>query len=77
MHYYPTPFFGFGDLLSVLFFVLIVFIIIRLIAGPRWRGHYRHHLIGSSSALTILEERYAKGEIDKAEFDAKKKDLLS
>ena len=31
----------------------------------------------SSEALEILKQRYARGEIEKAEFEEKKKDLMS
>ena len=50
----------------VLFIALIVWIV-REVSGKNARS--------SSQALDILKERYAKGEIDKEEFDSKKKDL--
>ena len=62
---------GFGFLSDILWSVLIVVAIVTLV---RWLtgkpGRWSRN-----SSLDILKERYAKGEIDKAEFEAKKKDL--
>lgn len=46
----------------------LVFLIRYLVRLGRERGE-------ESSALEILKRRYARGEIDKKEFDAKRKDL--
>ena len=63
------PFYG---LLQSAFWIgLLVFMLTR---RGRYRG-YRPGENGSKSALEILNERYAKGEIEKAEFDEKKKDI--
>ena len=64
--------YGFGGIVMWIFwivlFVVVVWLVKSVISGqpnpPR-----------SLSALEILEQRYAKGEIDKEEFEQKKRDL--
>jgi putative membrane protein len=63
---------GVGMMLMMLVFWGVV--IVALVLGIRWivsqGGQHR-----SDAALAILRERYARGEIDKEEFEAKKRDL--
>jgi putative membrane protein len=66
----------FGGILMIVFWILILVGLIFLI---KWliQSTSRDRTTGSGGnrALEILKERYAKGEIDKEEFESKKKDL--
>lgn len=61
-----------GWILMVLFWILVVFGIVALL---RWGMHGGGHHRGEKSVFEILKERYAKGEIDRKEFEERKKDL--
>ena len=69
--------FGFGWIFMILFWGLIIWGIFALVRGATGhgylgRGHSGH---GEKTPSDILKERYAKGEINKEEFESKKKDL--
>lgn len=64
--------FGIGMMFMMFFFWILV--IAALVLGVRWLMS-DHKERRSDSALEILRQRYARGEINKEEFDAKKKDL--
>jgi len=67
----------FGVVHMLLWWVLIILGIVVLV---RWLVGGRHGASRPPSedrALAILRERYARGEIDKSEYEARKKDLLS
>lgn len=67
----------FGGLFALIFWILVivglVFLIKWLIHMSKGGTEVKH---SGSRALDILQERYARGEIDKEEFDQKKKDLI-
>lgn len=71
---YYNHMFGWGIIgfpMMILFWGAVIMIIIWAIRGSRNSNE------NGKSALDILKERYAKGEITKEEFESKKKDIAS
>jgi putative membrane protein len=70
---------GFGFIFMLIFWSLVVFVIFALIRG--FSGHgcehnlCEYHKNKGNNALDILKERYAKGEVNKEDFEKMKKDL--
>jgi putative membrane protein len=64
--------------IGMMFFMLLFWalVLVGVVLGIRWlisQGKETR----SDSALEILRQRYARGEINKEEFEARKKDLLA
>ncbi|MEK7552911.1 MAG: SHOCT domain-containing protein [Patescibacteria group bacterium] len=61
-----------GGIMMIVFWALFVVLIVWLVREISGRNQR-----SNSNALDILKERYAKGEINKEEFESKKKDLAN
>ncbi len=66
---------GLGAVHMLLFWVLIILLIVALVRWLSNPGDERSSLPPKATALDILKERYARGEIERDEFEAKKRDL--
>ena len=62
-----------GAVFSIIWVIVLIVAIVAVIRYLRGGKHAMHWR--SSSALELLKERYAKGEIDTAEFHERKKAL--
>lgn len=62
----------------IMIFFCIIFFSQRRFRGPWMQDNYgaRGSNSGSGSALDIIKNRYANGEISKSEYDQMKKDLM-
>lgn len=64
---------GFGMGFMWIFWVVIIIIVVAL--AWSYLGKRKGSENSGQSALDMLKERYAKGEINKEEYEEKKKDL--
>ena len=62
-----------GGIMMIIFWVLFAFLVIWIVREIK--NSSSQSKSSDSRALDILKERYVKGEIDKKEFEEKKKDL--
>ena len=65
----------FGPLMMILFFAVIVAVVVLLVRWIGGSGHGHGHAPPGKTPLDILKERFARGEIDLAEFEERKKVL--
>lgn len=66
----------FGSLMMVLFWGAIIALVVSLVRGSaqsRNNDNSQQH----PTALEILKKRYARGEIDKSEYEERRRDLES
>lgn len=74
--YGAHPWFGLGCmLLQALFFIVIIVVLYKVFHSKKSKV-LKDTKYENDNALTILRERYAKGEIDTEEFNRRKNDLL-
>ena len=75
MNFGYFPFGMVGGIMMILWWGVIIAGIVALV---KWIASQSHDARDEKkSALDIVQERYAKGEIDKKEFEEKKKALAS
>ena len=62
-----------GPIMMLIFLAIIVFVVVLLVRWLWPGGSIAQSGANSKSAMNILEERFARGEIEKEEFEEKKR----
>lgn len=65
----------FHGIFSILLLVIVIFGVVALVRWAFGTGAHQGHGRGRSPGIDVLEERYAKGEIQRDEYLQKKRDL--
>jgi putative membrane protein len=68
--------FGFEWIFMIIFWILIIWAILAIFRSMGRHGEHWHMREKEDSAMEILRQRYAKGEINKEEFQQRQKDLM-
>ncbi|MFQ5830697.1 MAG: SHOCT domain-containing protein [Candidatus Methylomirabilia bacterium] len=68
---------GLGWVFMLLFLGLIIVAVALVLRWARDQGRQAPSGEAGTAALEILKQRYARGEIDREEFEAKKQDLVA
>ena len=79
-HHWDGPWQGWfmGPMMMIVFLVIAVIVVVLLVRwlGAQGPGHSgSHHAPSGRSPLDILKERFAKGEIDKEEYEERRRVL--
>ena len=72
---YGFDMFGLGSIWMILFWVVIIGLIVWVVVRLTSRTTATPSNNPPTSALEILKQRYARGEISKAEFEEMRRDL--
>jgi len=64
-----------GSIMLIIWIIIIIAVIAVILALVKGQAGQGQNSKTESNALNILKERYAKGDINKKEFEEKKKDL--
>ena len=68
--------YGFGGLGMILVWIVIIgafVLLVGALAGGQWGGQWGGRGGGGRSARQVLDERFARGEIDRDEYEEKRR----